>query len=72
MLKQTLKEMQDCTLWRLLADVSEIMSSDRHKDHQETAAFWLSVAADVKDEIDGRLFDRSDDDLEDDFDDDLD
>ena len=67
MLKQTIKNLHDSTLWRLLADISEIMGSDRHKDHEETAAFWLSVAGDIKQEIDTRLFDNSDD--LDDFDD---
>ena len=73
MLKQTIKNLHDSTLWRLLADISEIMGSDRHKDHEETAAFWLSVANDLKTEIDTRLFDDYDNDRAiDDFDDDLD
>lgn len=64
MLKQTLKNFEDSTLWLLLADISEVMGNSRRKD-PELKNFWLSVASEVNTEINGRLFDDSDDDLED-------
>lgn len=64
MLKQTLKNFEDSTLWLLLADISEVMGNSRRKD-PELKNFWLSVASEVNNEINGRLFDDSDDDLED-------
>lgn len=65
MLKQTLKNFEDSTLWLLLADVGEVMGNSKRKD-PELRNFWLSVASEVNTEINGRLFDSSADDLEED------
>ena len=64
MLRQTLKNFEDSTLWLLLADVGEVMGNSRRND-PELKNFWLSVASEINSEINGRLFDDSDDDLED-------
>lgn len=63
MLKETLKNYEDSTLWLLLADVSEAMGNSRRND-PELKNFWLSVATEVTNEIDARLFDDSNDDLD--------
>ena len=65
MLKETLKNYEDSTLWLLLSDVGEVMGNSRRND-PELKNFWLSVAAEVNNEINGRLFDSSADDLEED------
>lgn len=61
MLKKTLKEMQESTLWLVLADISEIMGNNHHGKQTEVSNFWLSVATEVNNEINNRLFDAADD-----------
>lgn len=63
MLKETLKNYEDNTLWLLLADVGEVMGNSRRND-PDLKNFWLSVAAEVNNEINARLFDDSNDDLD--------
>lgn len=63
MLKETLKNYEDSTLWLLLSDVGEVMGNSRRND-PELKNFWLSVASEVNNEINARLFDDSNDDLD--------
>lgn len=61
MIKDYLKQVQnEACLWHLLADISEIMTERQYKHKgagiTEADNFWLSAAAEVKEEIDRRLF----------------
>lgn len=62
-LRKTLRNLEYSTLWLLLADVGEVMGSSKRND-PKLKAFWLSVASEVNNEINARLFDDSEDDLD--------
>jgi hypothetical protein len=50
-LEKWLSEQPDCTLWKILADVSTI-----NADNNKASNFWVLVAKKVNDEINKRLF----------------
>ncbi len=60
MLRETLKNFKDSTLWLLLADVAEAMGNSKWND-PEVKNFWLSAASEINNEINARLFDDSED-----------
>lgn len=68
MLKEYLQKADEALLWRILYDISGIMSDSMRQKGTNTAAdnFWISVAGEIANELDRRLFINYDkDDLED-------
>ena len=51
MLKEYLKKQEDSTLWKILADISAI-----NADKNKASEFWLTLAGEVNEEINKRLF----------------